>query len=249
MPGLICPLCPLERTSQLNLNLKNFLKHVQLFHSHQPSFSITCGISGCLRHFKNFRVFRNHVYAFHSGDPNISNEPASNHEDDDNGSVESPVVTSSGSNSSESTATSIEDLQRHTALFLLGLKEKYKLTQAAIEGVIEGVTGLIQYQLSLLHSQVCENLQKNQMSPDCINHLFSDVGPFGRPFSGLETKHQQMKYYATHFDYIVCRNYLKLTTVIINTGFCWTGAHSCVTSGAFCMERKWIKSEICFQEG
>ena len=38
MPGLICPLCPYERTSQLNLNLTNCLKHIKLFHSHQPYF-------------------------------------------------------------------------------------------------------------------------------------------------------------------------------------------------------------------
>lgn len=56
MSNLICPLCPVERTSQLNLNLKKFMKHIQLFHSHQPYFSITCGLGGCLRRFTTFEI-------------------------------------------------------------------------------------------------------------------------------------------------------------------------------------------------
>ena len=37
-------------------------------------------------------------------------------------------------------------LQHSSALFLLGLKEKHKLTQVTIEGVIEGVSSLNQHQ-------------------------------------------------------------------------------------------------------
>ena len=47
-------------------------------------------------------------------------------------------------------------LQNLTALCLLGLKEKYKLTQVAIQGVTEGVSSLTQHQISLLKTQVFE---------------------------------------------------------------------------------------------
>lgn len=36
------------------------------------------------------------------------------------------------------------DLVRQAALLILGLKEKYKLTQVATQGIIDGVTGLVQ---------------------------------------------------------------------------------------------------------
>ena len=65
MPGLICSLCPYEVTARLNLNLTNLLKHIQ------SSFSIICGLYGCQRKFRNFKVFWNHVSTFHSNDPNI----------------------------------------------------------------------------------------------------------------------------------------------------------------------------------
>ena len=129
MPGLICPLCPYERTSSLNLDLTNFLRHIELFHSHQPSFNITCGLGGCLRNFKNFRVFRNHVYAFHNNDPGlistiIDTIESDNEQDIEDLDVHDAVVQNSAANSSN-----VDTLQMSSALFLMGMKEKYKLTQ------------------------------------------------------------------------------------------------------------------------
>ena len=47
-----------------------------------------------------------------------------------------------------------EMLQKSSAIFLLGLKEKYKLTQTAIQGVIEGFTNVTQQQIDSLQLQV-----------------------------------------------------------------------------------------------
>ena len=38
----------------------------------------------------------------------------------------------------------LEGLQKKSALFILEIKERYRLTQAAVEGIIQGATGLIQ---------------------------------------------------------------------------------------------------------
>ena len=55
---------------------------------------------------------------------------------------------------------SSELLQKLSALFLLGLKENYKLSQVAVQGVLEGVTNLSQQQLlNLLHSKVYVYIQ------------------------------------------------------------------------------------------
>ena len=46
--------------------------------------------------------------------------------------------------------------QQHCfCLFLLGLKEKHKLTQTAIQSIVEGVITLTQLQISILKPQVC----------------------------------------------------------------------------------------------
>lgn len=45
-------------------------------------------------------------------------------------------------------------LQKSSALFFLGIKEKIKLTQTSIDGIVQGVTAINQQQISVLKSQV-----------------------------------------------------------------------------------------------
>lgn len=106
-----------------------------------------------------------------------------------------------------SSSMSREALQRSFALFLIGLKEKHKLTQTAVQGIVEGVTSLMQCRLSALHTHVNQQLSSNSVSPSVIGDLatqFSEEGFFGCPFLGLETQHQQLSFCHTHFNLIVC---------------------------------------------
>ena len=45
-------------------------------------------------------------------------------------------------------------IQKSSALFLLGIKEKFKLTQSSINGIVQGITSLNQHHISILKSQV-----------------------------------------------------------------------------------------------
>ena len=170
------PLCSF--TSHLKLNVTNFLKHIKLFHAHQAGFKLTCGIHGCQRTFINFRTFENHVSAMHrcTHDPssteavidtcNCNNEDteiSSLPECADFNEVETSDESEEEFQTTEDPPTSQDPvaiqcssglLQKSSALFLLGLKENYKLSQVAVQGVLEGVTNLSQQQLNLLHSKV-----------------------------------------------------------------------------------------------
>ena len=123
-------------------------------------------------------------------------------------------------------------LQKSTALFLLGLKEKHKLTQAAVQSVVEGATSLLQQRLDILHTQVCSKLTEAGVTSLLgLDGLFSEDGANARPFLGLETHHQQLKYYKTHFNFIVstctigvgtyciCKIYVSLIYVMATTHF------------------------------
>ena len=80
---------------------------------------------------------------------------------------------------------------------------KHKLTQVALQGVIEGVTSLMQCHLDSLHTQVCQQLRSADTPDTVIGSLsslfFSENGTVGQPFTGLETQHQQLKFYRDHF--------------------------------------------------
>ena len=41
---------------------------------------------------------------------------------------------------------------------------------------------------------------------DKLNNIFDENGQYGCPFKDLETQYQQMKYFKTHFRYVVRNN-------------------------------------------
>ena len=107
---------------------------------------------------------------------------------------------------------------------MLGLKEKHQLTQATSQGVIQGVTGIMQCHLSAICNQIHDQLSSG-VSPDTMalfNPLLSEDGTHSQPFHGLETPHQQLSFYRTHFNFIVCGsfNYLVLTFSTMQEPIC-----------------------------
>ncbi len=234
-PGLVCPLCPRERTSALQLSLREYLKHIQLFHSHQPGFRITCGISGCARTFQNFLTFRCHISAFHRDDPEPTNQTDGqgtdngSHEDHDSDPEDPDGELSEGSSEKADLTNPMPVLQTSSALFLMKIKEELKLTQTAIQGIVEGVTGITQTRLSILQTEVNNVLEASGVSASSISgldDLFDQDGVFGRPFLGMETQHQQHKYYTTHFQFVVGagregRTYTMYVHVPVATYLLW----------------------------
>lgn len=100
-------------------------------------------------------------------------------------------------------------LQTYSALFLLGIKEGKKLTQTAVQGIVEGITDLSQFRLDILRQEIYHVLAAAGVSPSSIpglEKIFDSQGPFGRPFIGLETEYQQVSFYKRNFKSVVSPN-------------------------------------------
>ena len=88
----------------------------------------------------------------------ISGHDISNLNEDEN--VSSIDVSSRGlRNNDNSTSDDIQswtmkDLQKSSAHFLFGIKERYKLTQVAIQGIIQGTTSITQQCIAAVKSEV-----------------------------------------------------------------------------------------------
>ena len=131
--ALVCQLCPVERA----LSLPFTLKHIELFHAHQPNFRIMCGIGGCQRTFHNLQTFRNLISDHHSYDCNPTNRPVATSSE-----VHDSIEPTESHDSNWHTAhedrvgvsTTLSTIQTSSPLFLLGLKEERKLTQTALQG-------------------------------------------------------------------------------------------------------------------
>lgn len=171
---MICKLC--SAASHLKFNIKGYVHHLRLFHAHQADFRTVCGISGCPRSFTNFGTFINHIYSVHSGssradcevisgntgalDEGHENESCehefdSNHATEQDNDYESSYRQPTSELDNQPCQLSHEVLQRSSATFLLGMKEKFKLTQTSLQGIVQGVTTLNYQNMIILKTQVC----------------------------------------------------------------------------------------------
>ena len=161
MLKLSCPL--FSNVSHLTLDFKGLLKHLSLFHAYQPDFKVPYAIDGCSRHFTNLRTYQNHMSSVHNCCKDI--ESSVHVEQDSSGVIESSSdmnennsdcdnndtnIVEENLNTTETSAYSRELLQKSSTLFLLGLKEKYKLTQVSIQGIVDGDTSLTQQNIGFL---------------------------------------------------------------------------------------------------
>ena len=181
-----------------------------------------------MRTFQNFTSFRNHLYMYHSHDPSLCNDSEAeesghtNHEvstvDDD---ISDPIGANGELNDGDinyvSTVDNASALQRSSALLLMGLKERHKLIQVALQGVVQGVTSLVQSRMDLLYDHIRDQLTSAGVPMSTIDSLaptFDEDGIFSRPFHGLETQHQQLTFYRENFSFIVSEMKLCMSCVI-----------------------------------
>ena len=171
--------CSLCLPSFPQFSIGEYTKHLRLFHSGTPGFKITCGINGCQKAYSNIGTFKNHLYGVHCDYDGICSTSVTmgseslNQEHDLTEAVESVVAVVPSDNDasgnvpesehqvrdvviSDSAQSSFSppDMQKSSALLLLGLKEKHKLTQVTVQSIIDSVTTLTQQRLSTLKSQV-----------------------------------------------------------------------------------------------
>ena len=144
------------------------MQHIRECHAYSPAFHLTCGMNGCPRTFKNFLTFRTHVYRWHSGYPNLPevnlceeaecgpgdvnilecSDPTAEKNNEGEGMLCEDVTAQMDGTSVDGIHdpedNTMHNLSKTSALFLLQVKEQHKLSQTAAQGILEGVTHLMQ---------------------------------------------------------------------------------------------------------
>ena len=175
---LRCSLCTGSGLSVQFYSIGDYIKHLRLFHAHRPDFRVTCGINGCLRSYNNLGSFKNHISFVHNttneaavetlevdqysinassectreddltSDEDASDYDASPFDDDRDHDVQE--ITFNENNMDDMAI----DMQKSSAHFLFGIKERYKLTQVAIQGIIQGTASITQQCIAALKPKV-----------------------------------------------------------------------------------------------
>ena len=95
---------------------------------------------------------------------------------------------------------------KQMALFLLKAKERWKISQTALDGLISDFTQIIQQTVDELRAIVSRCLQRHGLSISTFEGLQDAfVDPYIiSPFSQLHSKHLQETFYQEHLDLLVC---------------------------------------------
>ena len=84
------------------------------------------------------------------------------------------------------------------------MKEQHRLTQVAIDSIVEESRGLFYLTLERAQAAIKSSLAKSGVDPDIIDvdDTFSNIVD---PFSGIETCYLQEKYFVDHLGLIVSK--------------------------------------------
>ena len=93
-----------------------------------------------------------------------------------------------------------EVLKKSGALFLLKLKEQRRLTQVAVNDIVDGYKTLFSSTVASLNARVRAKLATEGVVPDLCDDVFQDVI---FPFDRIETEYFQEKYFKEALRIIV----------------------------------------------
>ena len=115
-------------------------------HRFDPVLSILCGINSCTEKYKNFESFRSHVYRKHREALVRSPQPGPSPAETDVGGA-GKLDQEDGEDDiagweDEGQTPCRDDPKRLPALFLLKTREERKVTQTALNGIVQDFGGI-----------------------------------------------------------------------------------------------------------
>ena len=213
-----CQRCPFRCPSW-----RNHIRHTFEAHSCEPNFSFRCDINGCTKTTSNYSTLMSHLSRRYRDvdieSPAVHSIVTSLPDDEDGtrmdlcGFETSSPNGSPGPDTSDPTEdqmcplapnlTAQQSLQRSAALFLLTLKERYQLTQSALDFTVSQVKEMLFYDHQEKVAAINTALRNQAGEPTRTQAELSDCLEYKNPFATLQTEHLQNKYYRENFGLVV----------------------------------------------
>ena len=212
-----------QKCQAVYCRLFDLVGHVRAAHSADCQINLTCQINGCPRMFKNTNTWYKHVRSVHKEEYSNRDIEVSTLQPGGGGVADSGSAADYGGEEdgrsslygndgdSHESAMEIGSItsnlvsQDAAAGMLLKLKEKHKLSQAAVEEVIQ-VVGIITDHVAVeTLSAVKRSAETHGIDMDSpfIKSLPSIPQDVSHPFSSMETAYRQQSYVRNKFPYVV----------------------------------------------
>ena len=184
------------------------MRHIGAVHSHEDGFRVRCGFDSCPRVLTNYRAFRRHLRRRHGYCLKTCN-PAIGEEQLEGGNTTS----NSWAGGEPENIPSLEPEFHHDpisdkrsdAMYILKLKEKYKLAQTTVDYILGDTEEIAGRLVSRLQHRLITTLSEagvNALEIPGFREVFE--GPeVLRPFSGLNIEYLQDKYFRENMGLVV----------------------------------------------
>ena len=194
------------------------LRHIGLVHSFDPGFTITCGVDGCPKTFTKYNSFRKHILRHHR---EVLSLKSTNQEGsveihecsmDDLPSIHSNVQDTEYDSLSDNATERVKE-DAHTnqaALFILKAKECLKVSQLALNTMLDDINTLLNVKLHETEHKVLSLLSRNHVSEEITKKTRDIFTSEESLFSGLHTTYNQNKYFVDHLGLVVSVHVLYL---------------------------------------
>lgn len=113
-------------------------------------------------------------------------------------------------------------MRQSSGLFLLKLKEQRRISQVAIDDIVDGCRSLFSQTVARVQAGVNAKLAEFGVDPDSVTGLDSAFKDVSNPFQGLETCYLQEKYFRDTLGLIVSLPYAYMLMSIQCTLFSFT---------------------------
>ena len=197
------------------------VKHLFEVHCYEPSFMYACNIEQCPRAFSlgsTYSSFLSHANRKHPNwrqvldatspirrlqqpclQSTIEIESSNDDENDGGGDDDDHMDYSMPDYPTyDNEDDGISDSQKAAAQFLLTLRERYKLSQTAVDFAVGAVNQIISALYEEMKTSITKILDDRGIS---VPDLFVPA-PLN-PFEGLETEYKQAQFYKDHFGLVV----------------------------------------------
>lgn len=193
------------------------MAHIRRTHSHDPNFLITCGIPGCCKTYRLFSSFESHIYRNHSELLEEETEQASDEDISDQEDLECPDypdVLSSMDESDDSESVDEDNEEeirektlRNMALFMLKTRECNRLSQTAMNNVMDETRHLVSMSVKHFQSRVekCVTQSGIEVSDvDGLRELLAEKPAAVEAIQTLSSSWRELNYLREHFKFVVC---------------------------------------------